>query len=161
MSEYVQFYRGEGTTPIGNFDVNDVLHFDDTMLEKEHGFIQFAFPNPTLSKVQPDAASQPFTPEAAQEMLQDDVVMTRVRQMVEKMLQFWGMHMAGNAVSISDERRFNTKIRRANHNQLRMTRLLIFLKCMGWTGLLDSVKTLLVENVPKNTKAMRFWKDVV
>jgi len=60
MSEYVEFYRGKRTTPLGNFDIHAVLDFDDKLLEKEHGFVQFAFPNPLLSKVQPDAASEPF-----------------------------------------------------------------------------------------------------
>ena len=158
MSEYIEFYRGERTTPLGNFDIHAVLDFDDKILEKEHGFVQFAFPNPLLSKVQPDAASEPFTSEAAQEMLQDAVVVTRAKQMVSKMLKFWGID--SETVSITNQPRFNAKLRRANHNQLRMTRVLIFLKCMGWTELMDGLRGLLVANVPHGMRAVRFWNKV-
>ena len=74
-----------------------------------------------LSKAQPDAASEPFTSEAAQAMLRDTVVVPRARQMVSKMLRFWGID--GDTISISNQPRFNAKLRRANHNQLRMTRV--------------------------------------
>jgi len=160
MSEYVNFYRGESTTPLGSFTFDDVINFDDKKLEKEHGFVQCVFPNPALSKMQPDAATQPFTEEAAQEMLRDPAIVARVRRMVKRMLEFWGMDTNGDAdVSIGNAQRFNAKLRRANHNQLRMTRMLIFLRSMGWTELMDSVKAVLAENVPKKMKAMRFWME--
>ena len=66
----------------------------------------------------------------------------------------------GETVSITNQPRFNAKLRRANHNQLRMTRVLIFLKCMGWTELMDGLRGLLVANVPHGMRAVRFWNKV-
>jgi hypothetical protein len=157
MSEYVEFYRGERTTPLGDHDIHAILNFDDKHLEKEHGFVQFAFPNPKLSTAQPDAATQPFTPEAAQEMLRDAVIVARVKQMVDKMLGFWGID--SQTLSISNRQRFTAKLRRTNHNQQRMTRLLIFLKCMGWTELLNGMQSLLEKNPPSSKKVMGFWTN--
>ena len=158
MSEYVEFYRGEKKTPLGNFSYDDVINFNKKQLEEEHGFVQFAFPNSDLSKMQPDAASQPFTEEAAQEMQGDPAIMERVRRMVEKMLGFWGMEIEGASdVTITDKKLFVSKIGRATHNQSRMTRLLIFLKTMGFAELMDSIRDVLIANVKPNMKAVRFW----
>ena len=48
MSEYVEFYRGKRTTPLGNFDIHAVLDFDDKLLEKEHGFVPVSYTHLTL-----------------------------------------------------------------------------------------------------------------
>ena len=157
MSQYLEFYRDERKTAKDDFSFEDILGFSDKQLENEHMYIQWVFPNPVLSKMQPSAATEPLTEEAAREMRQDQAVAARAKQMVTKMLNFWGMD---DDATITNKQRFVAKLRRVNHNQQRMTRMLIFLKCMGWTDLLDGIRAVLVNNVPPRTKAVKFWTEV-
>ena len=161
MSHYVDFYRGKRTTPIGHFSIKEIMQFEDSVLEREHGYIQWVFPNPTLSRVQPGAASQPLTKDAVLEMLNNEKIMKRVEKMLDRMLGFWGIARSDVAlVRISDKKRFNAKLGCTNHNQLRMTRLLTFLKCFDYGCLLDSLKELLFANVSPKQQAMKFWMSV-
>ncbi len=87
--------------------------------------------------------------------------MKRVKKMIEKMLSAWRMEVNGTSdVEITEKKLFNSKLGSATHNQLRKTRLLIFLKTMDFCELLDAVKSVLTENALKKIKAMCFWMAV-
>ncbi len=161
MSDYVKFYRGELTTPQDGFSIHDVLRFSDEELEDKHMYVQWVFPNPTLSKLQPSAARQPLTEDAALELKRDTTASNRALQMVIRMLEFWGMDITDEGyVRIFNEDRFAAKLQKPDHNQQRMTRMLIFLKCMGWMDLMEAIREVLIENVPLSARAVQFWADV-
>ena len=162
MSDYVRFYRGECTTVIDRLSIFDVLNLDDTGMEHKHGYVQWTFPMKCLSKNQVRAATQVLTDEAIGEMMNDDVIMYRIDQMAGKMLDFWGIrwqYRTEGLVFVHSRKRFETKLVKTNHNQLRMTRLLVFLSCVGRTVLVRNLKELLLENVPAACSSRRYWQS--
>lgn len=159
MSDYVLFYRDERLTIAGH-SFSDILAFSDDQLEREHMYIQWLFPNRKLSQMQPGAATEPFTDEAAEEMLDDDIVVARIGLAVQMMLRFWGIQWNGNTVRVVDKERFAAKLGRVNHNQLRMTRMLEFLRCLEWSALIDDIRAELQANIAGQKRAMGFWMAV-
>ena len=161
--EYVDFYKGLCKTKIGDFNITDVMQFSDDRLEREHTYIQWIFPMPTLSRMQPGAATQILTEEAIVAFREDEDVMDSVECMTRRMLRFWGMcwEFETNAfVYIENEKLFLGKLRDGNHNQARMTRMLTFLRCIGWHELVDAIKQVLKKNSQESRGGLSHWNTV-
>jgi hypothetical protein len=162
MSCYVDFYRGKTPTACGGFFISDILdvRFDNDMLESEHRYIQWIFPMKVLSQAQPGAANEPLTDEAIQVMRSDQAIQCKVEKVVVKMLDFWGMALLlDKSVIVVDPLIFKKKLGLRNHNQLRMTRMLTFLRYLEWP-LVDSIKEVLFANVNQRSAALQFWGRV-
>ena len=162
MSCYVDFYRGNLPTPCDGFFIKDLLdvRFDSTLLESEHLYIQWLFPMKVLSMAQPGAASEPLTDDAIRVMRSDTAIQATVEKAVVKMLDFWGMALLSDrSVIVLNPSVFKRKLGLANHNQLRMTRMLTFLRYFEWP-LVDSIKETLFANVNQRSAALQFWGRV-
>jgi hypothetical protein len=163
MSDYVRFYREQRTTILDRLSITDILALEDDELERLHGYVQWIFPMKTLSKAQPGAATQVLTDEAIREMVNDDLIMFYVDQVTGKMLGFWGIRWEERTEAllfVESQERFEEKLVRRNHNQLRMTRMLAFLSLVNRTALVQSLKELLENNVPASCAARRYWLGV-
>ena len=161
--EYVEFYRGRRTTGPMGYTIRQVLSFTDAELEGKHDFIQWIFPMYKLSVMQPDVARHVLTAEAVVAMQHDTGVMVLIEDAVRMMLRFWGMCWEPNTealVYIESERRFYEKLYDGNHNQARMTRMLVFLKCLGYNGLVAGIKGVLCETSNRCCGGLAHWLDV-
>lgn len=161
--EYFRFYKGQVRTKQGNYSIDDILGFDDAALESVHTYVQWAFPNAALSRAQPGAASAVFTETAATAMMQDGEVRRKVDAMTRKMLKFWGIVWEFNTEGyafIEDEGRFRSKLRDGDHNTLRLTRLLSFLRMVGRDELVDGLRCVLLLNCPESHRSLRIWLAV-
>jgi hypothetical protein len=114
---------------------NQFLHeMDDSKMEHKHNYVQWVFPNPIPSRVQKRVARQPCTDEEYRRFMSDTIVMERVEAAITKMLRFWGITYDQRtgyiAIKQCNSDRFIEKLGVQNHNQLRFTRMLIFLQCI-------------------------------
>lgn len=108
----------------------------DSWWEQCHCFIQILFPNPMPSKMNPDA------PIIEDFSVFDGVYKFWITKVVNRFLLFLGIDMfCGGAAN--DFRRITEWFRPDNHNILRVTRLLIFLKGVGMIAELDALKYVL------------------
>ncbi len=159
MSSYVQFYRGERPTIFEPMFIDDLLYSaTDDKLEKHHGYIQWVFPLKEASKSQPRAIDELLTDAAIAEMLGDKDITRKIKRMARRMLTFWGIGMTKDGATIKDEAVFCRKLGCvSNHNQLRMTRMLKFMRHLGWDEVVDELKQLLLSNTPARSKAVEHW----
>lgn len=159
MSSYVQFYRGERPTIFKPMFIDDLLYSaTDDDLERHHGYIQWVFPLKEASKSQPHAIDELLTDAAIAEMLGDKDIKKKIRRMARRMLTFWGISITEDGAAIEDEAVFRKKLGCvSNHNQLRMTRMLKFMRHLGWDEVVDELKPLLLSNTPARSKAVEHW----
>jgi hypothetical protein len=105
---------------------------NDLDMEKKHDYVQWVFPNPEPSKAQDEIAQYECKPEEYALLMGNPVVMRRIEDAISKMLMFWGIsyNRVSNVIGVlpADRNRFIKKLVKADHNQLRFTRMLIFLR---------------------------------
>jgi len=162
MSSYVEFYRGTRFTIIDPVGIYYLINgATDVELERHHGYIQWVFPLKEVSKSQPHSIDEVLTDEAIAELLGDPEIEKRIRRITRRMLRFWGIRYDKDGAAIENMDVFRAKLGcRSNHNQLRMTRMLTFLRHLGWDADVDEIKPLLLNNTPKNSAAVRYWASV-
>jgi hypothetical protein len=115
--------------------LEDILNMSDQWWEQCHCFIQIIFPNPMPSKMNPDA------PIIEDFSVFDGVLRYEVAVMVGRFLKFLGVNIRKPKYSNYD--RVAEWFRPDNHNILRVTRLLIFLKGVGMIAEMNKLKEFL------------------
>lgn len=129
-----RFYSGEGTDHRGR-TLQQILAWDDAVLEDEHDFIQWLFPLMEPSGVNPDAPV--LSPDEIQQFRASADFQARVVGAFRRMLRFYGLQMTeiGRAIRIEKAPNFSTRrknwITPRNHNFLRVTRILKSLSLLG------------------------------
>jgi len=117
MSDIIKFYKGQGYDANGNL-FHDVLQKDDNYWETCHGHIQWVFPLPEPSKMQPHSPVATF----------DDFTILGL----DPVLKMRVLAAQGRYIAFLDR---TTQWRRAkDHNHLRITRVL---RCLCFCGLND------------------------
>jgi len=115
--------------------LSDILSASDHWWEKRHCFIQILFPNTMPSKMNPDA------PIIEDFSVFDGVYKYSVSVAVNRFLKFLGIGI------LTDTDTYFVQIkewfRPDNHNILRVTRLLIFLKGVGMIAELNAIRDFL------------------
>ena len=162
---YARFYRGECTTILDNMSYDDVLNALDDTLEKRHGYIQWIFPSRERSRLQPNAVDELLTDAALWELQNDADIRHKISKIISRMLHFWGIgfDVEGNSMEffILNEEVFDKKLGKPDHNQLRLTRMLKFIKELGWNDFLDPFKAFILTAMGDRCKtAVRHWKAV-
>lgn len=108
-SEILNFYKG---IPNKNgISIYDCINASDEWLEMTHNYIQWCFPNRVPSKVCPDV--EVLTDDILKGLTEDGECLTNIRKMTDRMIEFY----KNNPVESS-----------LNHNSLRITRILLFLR---------------------------------
>ena len=159
------FYQGSGTDHAGRtFEAIIASHFE--LLEAQHDFIQWLFPLPERSPVNPEA---PILTQAVIDAFQSDAgLRANLRRALDKMLAFYGLALVRRAealdVSLTPafvERR-NVWLHRNNHNHLRLTRILRCRYLLSLTAeaqalgrRLDQIAEAEPQDVSEGTRA--FW----
>jgi Opioid growth factor receptor (OGFr) conserved region len=125
----IRFFNG-GVDDDGR-RLEEILRWDDMRLEMVHDYIQWIFPLPEASGANPLA---PVLDAEAIATIRADVAMKgRLRAAFERMLEFYGFVLEGDAVV--EGPRFATASRNwlhpGNHNHLRLSRILRSLRVLG------------------------------
>jgi hypothetical protein len=129
------FYEGTGTDGAGR-TIAEILDSNFETLEREHDYVQWLFPLPEPSPVNPEA---PTVTEAAIGAFQSNAALkATLRRALDRMLAFYGLAMVhhGQAREVVATATFTERksvwLRRNNHNHLRLTRIL---RCCHLLGL--------------------------
>lgn len=125
--------------------LDDIIAEDDHWWEQCHCFIQILFPNPMPSKMNPDA------PIIEDFSVFDGVYKYNICLAVNRFLSFLGIGVL--TATYTDYDRIGEWFRPDNHNILRVTRLLIFLRGVGMIAELNALKELL-EDYHRNIKGV-------
>jgi hypothetical protein len=165
-SALLSFYRGDGTDHAGRrFD--DILRWDHRKLEMVHDYIQWLFPLPEASRFNPGA---PLLSAADISIFHSDAgLQARALTALDLLLNFWGLERAQNKVTRGENftSRSANWLEPANHNHLRLTRVLLFL---GLAGLKTEQHALLMclEDIAAHEgsnliapRTLSFWRDAL
>lgn len=136
-SALLYFYRGRGVDAAGR-TIEDLWAWDHRRLEMVHDYIQWLFPLPAPSRFNPAAPLLSAADIAA--FREDADLRARASRSLDLMLAFYGL-----------ERRECAVVRRAgfaaatgwveplNHNHLRLTRIMSFLRHIGLKAQADAL----------------------
>ncbi len=144
-----------------------LFHMDDAEMERRHNYVQWVFPNPDRSKQRDEVAQYDCTPHEYALFKRDAQVMGRVDLAVKKMLRFWGiLYVSEECVYVDKhgETRFYDKLVDQDHNQLRFTRMLLFLRGVGRDTLARTLVQMFVDreiNGLVNAITWRCWTGVI
>lgn len=130
MSAILDFYRGTGGTSTG-WRMDEILAWPDTEIEGVHDFIQWLFPLPEKSM------ANPFAPVLDKPTISafhhEAKLQEALRTSLGRMLTFYGFVPQGNAIvpAADYESRAKNWLTPANHNHLRLTRMIRSLRVLG------------------------------
>jgi hypothetical protein len=146
MDDVVSFYSG-GRDAAGR-TLDAILSWDDDRLEAVHDYIQWLFPTRQPSGVNPLA---PLITKAAVETFErDPALRDRLRQVLDRMLVFYGLRWNEGRIAI-DESRFPARarvwLRPGNHNHLRLTRMIESLATLGLIAEARALQRCLLEDI--------------
>src|SRR5688572_17888652 len=129
-SDIIAFYRGAGADGAGRH-IEEIWGWDHRRLEMVHDFIQWLFPLPERSRFNPDAPL--LSRQDAAVFRADDALKARVRRSLDLMLEFLGLVRENGTIVRSPRfrERASNWLAPANHNHLRLTRVLLFLRHAG------------------------------
>ena len=161
-SALLDFYRGRGVDAAGR-TIEDIWAWDHRRLEMVHDYIQWLFPLPAPSRFNPAAPLLSAADIAA--FREDADLRARVSRSFDLMLAFYGL-----------ERRESAVVRRAgftaaadwveplNHNHLRLTRIMSFLRHVGFKVQADALLACLEDIAAHegaaaiSPKTLAFWR---
>ena len=127
-SALIAFYRGDRPDTAGRM-IGDIWSWDHRRLEMVHDYIQWLFPLPEASRFNPDAPL--LSPEDMQVFRRDAALQERVRKSLDLMLGFFSLSRTGAKVARSNGFAAAHWLEPLNHNHLRLTRILLFLRHAG------------------------------
>ncbi len=136
-SRLIAFYSGDGFDAAGR-KITDIWSFDHRRIEMVHDFIQWLFPLPDPSRFNPDAPLLTEDDQAA--FRADPHLQDRVRTSLDLLLDFLGLRREGSVITRGTAFARTHWLEPANHNHLRLTRILLFL---GHAGLRAEAAALL------------------
>jgi hypothetical protein len=127
-SGLIGFYRG-GETDAAGRSIEDIWAWDHRRLEMIHDYIQWLFPLPDASRFNP--AAPLLTAADAQTFRDDPALQARVLKSLDVMLDFLGLSRAGALILRAPGFAGAHWLEPLNHNHLRLTRILLFLRHAG------------------------------
>ena len=151
-SRWLAFYRGTGTDSEDR-TIEDILAWDDGRLESVHDFIQWLFPLPEPSMFNPHAPL--LTPSDIAAAREDGTIQSNLRAALLRMRRFYGL-------TAETAERPKHWVRPADHNHLRMTRMLRSLTLLGLAEEARQLYEAISEyghEVPERTRT--FWRNAI
>ncbi len=163
MSTLLDFYRGLKPDTAGRM-IEDIWAWDARRLEMVHDYIQWLFPLPAPSRFNPEApllSTDDIAAFRATPLLQD-----RVRRSLDLMLDFYGLARVESAVlRAGDFPRKTHWLTPLNHNHLRLTRIMLFLRYAGLIAEADGLRACLLEIAAAegrdavSERTLGFWRE--
>ncbi len=164
-SALLLFYAGERFDHAGRrFD--EILAWDRRRLEMVHDYIQWMFPLPEASRFNPDAPLLSSTDIAA--FHSTPHLQGRALAALDVMLEFYGLIRAAGAIKRGPA--FNKShhwLTPLNHNHLRFTRILLFLRHIGLEAVASQLLTTLQDIASHegreaiSERTLSFWADAL
>jgi hypothetical protein len=138
-SRIIAFYTGTAPDHRGRY-LHEIQAWPDDQLEAAHDYIQWLFPLPEPSGF--NAAAPILTRESMQEFRTRDELQGRLRASFLCMMNFYGLEVrSSEQITVTRAPNFAAKatvwLSPANHNHLRITRIL---RCLSILGLEAEVK---------------------
>ena len=162
---YAKFLEGRGVDTQGR-TVYDVLGFHYDLMEDEHEWIQWAFPNPRPSKAQPQATPERFTKEQAARIMGSVIARAHSVALLYKTLRFWGIEWNGqSSFQVKNAARLCRSLSGNNHNTKRMTRVIVFLYSTGQEHEAQELQAFLWRcrseqpGFEPSEKTLRYWSN--
>lgn len=144
----------------------EILHRDDDWLESTHDFIQWLFPLPEPSGVNPSAPL--VTPEVRAAFRSDPLLRGHLYASFERMLRFYGLENAAGTIRPAPNwAARNAWFATGGHNDLRISRILRSLTVLGLReparALLACLERLRVDEpvCGVNARAYDHWRAAV
>ena len=167
MSQLTEFYSETGPDHEGRY-LGDILEMDDEWFETCHDYIQWLFPLTEPSNFNPDA---PIMTQEDIEFLSHPMNYSAICDSVIRFMYFLGMDWDWRTegsikyFSVGDTRKFSNFIP-FNHNHLRVTRMLTFLKIIGRANFAQGILRGIEEgaailNLEINPKSLTYWEEAV
>ncbi len=162
MSALLSFYRGQGVDAAGR-TIDEIWAWEHRRLEMVHDFIQWLFPLPETSRFNPDAPLLSASDIAS--FRTDMDLKARAQRSLDLMLAFYGLTRVADKISRANG--FDASahwLQPLNHNHLRLTRILLFLRHAGLTAESDGLLALLEDIASYEGKAaisertLQFWR---
>jgi hypothetical protein len=170
MNRIVDFYLGKVRDHAGR-SIDEIWGYSFDKLELHHDYIQWLFPNPTPSPVNPEA---PVLDRAAEaEFSRSEELRKRLMKSFEMMLRFYGFVLhwrEGGAPVVERSPDFHARAENwltpHNHNHLRLTRIML---CLTHCGLGSEARALLdpliglARSYPQSItmETLGFWRRAV
>jgi hypothetical protein len=165
-SPILAFYRGHGADHAGR-RLTEILGWDHRRLEMIHDYIQWLFPLPQPSRF--NSAAPLLTDHDIAIFRADPALQQRALDALDRLLDFWGL--TRTAADIVRAKSFAARapgwLSPANHNHLRLTRVLLFLRLTGLDAQARALLTCLEEIAAHEGQAaisprtLAFWRDAV
>lgn len=162
-SAVLAFYQGTGLDAAGR-SINVIWAWDHRRLEMAHDFIQWLFPTPELSRFNP--AAPLLSPEDIKAFRTSPDLEARALRSLDLMLAFYGLKRAGAAISRGPD--FAEKahwLEPLNHNHLRLTRIMTFLRLVGLGAEADALLGCLLDIAARegvgaiSERTIQFWRS--
>lgn len=142
-SPLLHFYAGTGRDTAGRA-IDDIWVWDHKRLEMVHDFIQWLFPLPDASRFNPDAPVLSADDAAAFRAAPD--LQARVLRSLDVMLAFYGLRRTSGEITRGPGFSETTHwLQPLNHNHLRLTRIMLFLRHAGLTAQADALRACLLD----------------
>lgn len=165
-SDILKFYTGDIATRQG-IKIIHVLGADDKFLEECHDFIQWLFPLTEPSKFNPDAPL--LTEEDIQAFKNKVELRETFMQALVRFMRFLGFSIhpnGGHKLLIVQRKDTLDWVTPANHNYLRLTRVLACCTLLGFEDYAKAIYTLLLALKETHAQAIgevtyEFWRLAV
>jgi hypothetical protein len=160
-SALLAFYAGDGADAAGR-KITDIWAFEHRRLEMVHDFIQWLFPLPDPSRFNPDAPLLTEHDKAA--FRADPRLQDHVRRSLDLMLEFLGLRRQGATITRAPHFAKVHWLEPANHNHLRLTRMLLFLTHAGLHAEAAALLTCLEDIAARegagkiSPRTLEFWR---
>ena len=165
--QWLSFYQQQGTDH-KNRALIDIWTMTFDELEHTHDFIQWLFPLPEPSRINPEAPL--LTPEVIVNARQSSTIQANLERSFDTLSAFWGFsHNHQNEIVRTGQ--FETQSQKwcclSNHNQLRITRMLRCLTLLGQNSLANKACEFLLSEVNKaglsltQVPSRPFWMDAI
>jgi hypothetical protein len=164
VSALLAFYRGEGPDAAGR-TIDEVWAFDHRRLEMVHDFIQWLFPLPEPSRFNPDAPL--LTADDIAAFRHDPELRRRAVRSLDLMLDFYGLERTDGEIRRGKNFAKAHWLTALNHNHLRLTRILLFLRHAGLEGEAQAFFACLADIAAHegrgaiSERTLAFWNEAV
>lgn len=161
MSQLIPFYRGQAPDSQGR-SIDDMWSWDHRRLEMIHDYIQWLFPLPEPSRFNPDAPL--LHGEDIKAFRSDSALQDRVRRSLDLMLGFFGLVRSAAVIARGADFAKVHWLEPLNHNHLRLTRILLFLRHAGLQaeaqGLLACLEDIAADEGRDaiTSRTLAFWR---
>lgn len=143
----------------------DILSLNTFWLEADHDFIQWLFPIDTQTKFNKHA---PMVDDVAiEEFSGDNALKMRHRNVLDRMLQFYGLMRLNSSLAPAERitPATQTWLREKDHNHLRITRILRSLYLLGQQDLARGLSSEFIRIASNNgfvtQQTFNFWTNAV